>query len=149
MKRSIITIAFFFLACVAFCQQNNTEKNEKIQAEIMAIEKAGWQAWQDKNVDWYKTNTTEDFLMVLGAGTRNKAEVLKATSGECDVKSFALSDFKFVMLNENAVLMNYTADQDAMCGGKASATKVRASVNYVKRGGKWLEAFYTETPLTQ
>ena len=53
------------------------------------------------------------------------------------------------MLDENAALLTYTAMQDAVCNGETIPAKVRASVNYVKRGGKWLEAFYMETPITQ
>ena len=86
---------------------------------------------------------------IFGNGIRNKAAVIAATSTECKVKSFSLSNFQFVMLNKDAVLMTYTALQDAVCGGTTNAPKVQASVNYVKRGGKWLEAFYTETPITQ
>ena len=39
--------------------------------------------------------------------------------------------------------------QDGYCGDKKLAEKIRASVNYIKRGGKWLEAFYMETPVAQ
>lgn len=129
--------------------QAKMQANPKVEAQIIAIEKAGWQAWKDKDVSWYKKNTTEDFLMVLAEGTRSKADVLKATATECDVKSFSLADFKCVMLNENAALLTYTSVQDAVCGGQKSASKVRAAVNYVRRGGKWLEAFYMETPVPQ
>ena len=68
---------------------------------------------------------------------------------DCEVKSFSFDNFKFVMLDENAALLTYTAMQDAVCNGETIPAKVRASVNYVKRGGKWLEAFYMETPITQ
>ena len=129
--------------------QGNKALNEKIHAQIISLETAGWQAWKDNNPDWSKKNTTEDFIMVFGNGIRNKAAVIAATSTECKVKSFSLSNFQFVMLNKDAVLMTYTALQDAVCGGTTNAPKVQASVNYVKRGGKWLEAFYTETPITQ
>ena len=42
--------------------------------------------------------------------------------------------------------MTYTAMQDGACSGKIIPGNVRASVVYVKRGGKWLEALYMETP---
>ena len=129
--------------------QGNKANNDKVHAQIIALETAGWQAWKNNDAEWGKKNTTEDFIMVFGNGIRNKAASVKATTNECKVKSFSLSDFQFVMLNENAVLMTYTALQDAVCGGKTNAPKVQASVNYVKRGGKWLEAFYTETPVIQ
>ncbi len=148
MKKILMILMIVTSVTSLAFSQTKMAANTNAEAQIIALEKAGWQAWKDKNVDWFKKNTTEDFLMVLGEGTRNKADVLKATATECDVKSFSLAGFKCVMLNESAALLTYTAMQNAVCGGKTSAPKVRASVNYVKRGGKWLEAFYMETPAT-
>jgi Domain of unknown function (DUF4440) len=92
---------------------------------------------------------TEEFLLVNSEGVSNKTQVVKSTATDCDVKSYSLDNFKFVMLDKNTALMTYTAMQDGVCGGKAIPANVRASVNYVKRGGKWLEAFYMETPMAQ
>jgi len=64
------------------------------------------------------------------------------------VKSVSLADFKFVLLNKDAVLLTYVAHQIGACGGKTLAPKVRVSVNYVRRHGKWLEALYMETPIS-
>ena len=44
-------------------------------------------------------------------------------------------------------LLTYIATQDGVCAGKAITPKVRATVSYVKRGGKWLEAFYMVKPV--
>jgi hypothetical protein len=65
------------------------------------------------------------------------------------VKSYSLDDFKFVMLSKDVALLNYTAMQDGLCNGKKIPSQVRATVNYVRRGGRWLEAMYMETPMTQ
>lgn len=149
MKKVLILLAIAIgVSFIGYAQDNNAN-NKKLQAQIIALETAGWQAWKDNDSEWGKNNTTEDFIMVFGNGIRNKAASVAATATECKVKSFALSDFQFVMLNENALMMTYTALQDAVCSGKTSTPKVQASVNYVKRGDKWLEAFYTETPVTQ
>jgi hypothetical protein len=50
------------------------------------------------------------------------------------------------MLDKNAVLLTYTATQDAVCGGKQAPAKLQVAVNYVRRGGKWLEAMYMQAP---
>ena len=147
MKKMILMIAIG-TSSVAFSQKA-MPANKKLEAQIISLEKAGWQAWKNKDVAWYKANATEDFLQVFGDGTHNKAEVLKLTATECDVKSFSLADFKFVQLDENVALLTYIATQDAVCGGKANTPKERVSVNYVKRSGKWMEAFYMETPVVE
>jgi hypothetical protein len=50
------------------------------------------------------------------------------------------------MLDKNAVLLTYTATQDAVCGGEKAPSLLRVAVNYVKRNGKWLEAMYMQAP---
>jgi hypothetical protein len=146
-KLLMIMMIAIGVSSVAFCQTKKS-KNPKVEAQIIALEKAGWGAWKNKNAVWFKNNLTEDFVMVNSKGITNKAQILKTTN-DCEVKSFSLDNFKFVMLDENAALLTYTAMQDAVCSGETIPAKVRASVNYVKRGGKWLEAFYMETPITQ
>ena len=133
---------------VAFCQTTMANKST-IEAQVIAIEKAGWQAWKNKDVAWYKANVAEDFLMVNGEGVTGIADIIKSIPAGCEVKSFSLAGFKFVKLNESAVLLTCTAMQDAVCGGKTLPAKVRSTVNYIKRGGKWLEVMYMETPITQ
>jgi enamine deaminase RidA (YjgF/YER057c/UK114 family) len=58
-----------------------------------------------------------------------------------------LDDFKLVMLSRDAVLMTYTATQDGVCSGQKIPRQVRSTVNYVRLGGRWLEAMYMETPI--
>ena len=129
--------------------QRKMPANPKLEARIIALEKSGWNAWKNKDVAWYKAHATEEFFQVFGDGILTKADVMKLTATECEVKSFSLADFKFVQLSESVALLTYIATQDAVCGGKANTPRVRVSVNYVKRGSKWLEAFYMETPVTQ
>lgn len=135
---------------VAFGQTKISKNtNNSVEPQIIALEKAGWEAWKNKNAAWFQTNLTEEFLLVNSEGISNKAQIVKSTPTDCEVKSFALDNFKFVLLDKDAALLTYMAKQDAVCNGKTIPANVRASVNYVKRGGKWLEAFYMETPTAQ
>jgi hypothetical protein len=147
MKKTMMILMIAIGVSSAAFSQTKMSKNPKLEAQIIALEKAGWEAWKNKKAAWFKTNLTEDFVMVNSKGVTNKAQVLKTTPTDCEVKSFSLDNFKLVMLNENAALLTYTAMQDAVCSGETIPAQVRASVNYVKRGGKWLEAFYMETPM--
>ena len=149
MKKIIMVLMIAVAASMTVFGQTKMSKDDQVKAQIIALEKAGWEAWKNKNAAWYQTNITEDFLLVNSEAVSTKAEVVKSTATDCDVKSYSLDNFKFVMLDKNAVLMTYTAAQDGVCNGKTIPANVRASVNYVKRGGKWLEAFYMETPMAQ
>lgn len=147
-KIMMILMITMGISSVAF-GQTKTSKDPKVEARIIALEKASWQEWKNKNSTWFQTNLTEDFLSVHNDGVTDKAQTVKSIAADCEVKSFSLDNFKFVMLDKNATLLNYAAMQDAVCSGKAIPANVRVSVAYVRRGGKWLQALYTEIPVAQ
>ncbi len=149
MTKTIIILISVFLIVTSIKAQVNSSKQDRVKQHIIALEKSGWQAWKNKDVEWFKTNTTSEFLSISSSGISDKSQVIESTLTDCDVKSVALTNFKFVMLEDNVILLTYTATQDGICNSNKLAEKLRASVNYVKRDDKWLEAFYMETPITE
>jgi len=146
MKKSLCAV--FILLCVtttSFGQKPAFDK--KVKEQIIALEKSGWEAWKNKTVAWFEKNTSSDFLTISADGISDKAQVIKSTPVDCDVKTYSLSDFTFVMLTKDVVYVTYIATQDASCGGVQLPAKVRAAVTYVKRENKWKEAMYIDTPL--
>ena len=147
MKKIIISMMIAIAASsVVFGQMKS--KDNSVETQIIALEKQGWEAWKNKDSAWYQTNITEDALHVHGAGVSTKAQLISNLAA-CEVKSVSLNDFKFLMVNKDAALITFTGMQDAVCGGKTQPATVRASSLYVKRGGKWLNVFYTEVPAVQ
>jgi hypothetical protein len=134
------------LSAVAFAQ-SSTSKNSNLETQIIALERAGWEAWKKNDSSWIRDNVTEEFLLVNSESVSDKAQVIRSTGSDCEVKSFSLDNFKFVNLDKHSVVMTYTATQDGVCLGKTIPAKVRSSVVYVKRGNKWLEALYMETAM--
>jgi len=149
MKKMIMVILIAIAASSLAFGQTKMPNDSKVEAQIIGLEKAGWEAWKNKDGSWTRDNVTEEFLLVNSEGVSNKTQVVNATATDCEVKSYSLDNFKFVTLDKDAVLMTYTAKQDGVCSGKPIPANVRASVVYVKRGGKWLEALYMETPTVQ
>ncbi len=149
MKRIMMILMIAIGVSSVTFGQTKMSKDSKVEAQIIALEKAGWNAWKNKDSKWFQDNVTEDFLLVNSEGVSDKAQVIKSTPTDCEVKSFSLDNFKFVMTSKDSALMTYTAMQDGVCSGKTIPAKVRASVVYVMRGGKWLEALYMETPATE
>ncbi len=147
MKKLIIIMMIAIAAASVAFGQRKLARDSKVEAKIIALEKAGWEAWKNKDSSWTRDNVTEEFLLVNSDGVSNKTQVLKSTAADCEVKSYSLDNFKFVTLDKDSVLMTYTAMQDGVCSGKTIPARVRATVVYVKRAGKWLEALYMETPV--
>jgi hypothetical protein len=146
-NRLVLVLATGLLAVspATFAQPANaTEKT--LESKIIALDTQGWQAYKNNDPIWFEKNTTEGFISISSDGTSNKSEVLKSVATDCKVTSFSLTNFKFVMLDKNAVLLTYTATQDAICGGKKAPAHLQVAVNYVNRGGKWLEAMYMQAP---
>jgi len=149
MKKMILVILIAIGAISFALGQTKMSNDSKLESQIIALEKAGWEAWKNKDSSWTRDNVTAEFLLVNSESVSNKTQVIKATATDCEVKSYSLDNFKFVTLTNDSVVMTYTAMQDGVCSGKTIPTKVRASVVYVKRGGKWLGALYMETPTGQ
>ncbi len=148
MKKIIMIMAIAIAASsVAFGQMKS--KDNSVEARLIAIEKQSWEEWKNKNGGFFQTLLTDEAVNVGVGGLSNKSQIVKSTSSDCEVKSFSVDNFKVVMLDKNVALLTYAAIQDGVCGGRTIPAKVFASSVYVKRGGKWLNAFYQETPPAQ
>ena len=131
-----------------YTETEASSDNSSVESQIIALEKKGWEAWKNKDADFFRMFLTDDALSVNSNGVSDKAQIIKSY-GDCDVKSYSLKDFKFQMLDKNSALITFTGTQDAVCGGEKSPSTVRATSVYVKRGGKWLNSLYTETAANQ
>jgi hypothetical protein len=149
MKKAVaILLSALTFATVTFAQQTRKDP-PSLKKYIIALDKSGWEAWKNNDVKWFQDHTTDDFITISAEGISTKADVIKATPTECKVKSYTLADFGFKVLNENTVVLTYTALQDAVCGGNKVPAKVRAAVTYVKKETRWYEAVYMDTPMEQ
>lgn len=146
MKKLILFVLILLSMATTARGEIARESEATLQARIIALDMQGWEAWKKNDPAWFQANTTEDFMSISSDGISSRSQVIQATATDCAVKSFSLADFKFVMLDKNAVLLTYTATQDAVCGGKPAPTTLRVAVNYVRRGGRWLEAMYMQAP---
>lgn len=142
--RGAIILCMALLSTTAFAGPESSE--EELEAHIIALDTEGWNAWARNDPTWFVRNTTDSFVSISSAGVASKSEVVQGVPGDCKVSSFSLSDFSFTRLDENAVLLTYTADQDAICGGEKAPSPVRVAVNYVRRDGRWLEVMYMQSP---
>ncbi|MEP6903122.1 MAG: hypothetical protein ABJA66_15325, partial [Actinomycetota bacterium] len=98
-KIMMILMIAIGVSSVAF-GQTKMSKDSKVEAQIVALEKAGWEAWKNKNAAWFQNNVAEEFLGINSEGISNKEQVVKSTPTDCDVKSYSLDNFKFVMLSK-------------------------------------------------
>jgi len=145
MRRIAVMVLGFvlLLSAVQLCSQMNATAEKALESK----EQAGWQAWKDHDAKPVEAMFTDDSISIAdGTVAKGKQQVLKSiTDSGCVVNSFSLSDFSYMWLDKDTVVMRYTATQDATCGGKKQAGKVLATSIWQKKGGKWLSPFHQET----
>jgi hypothetical protein len=125
-----------------------SDKKESVETQIIALEKQAWAEWKNGNKKFVENYLADDAFFVNAEGVINKAQIVAAV-GSCQFNDYSLEGFAVKILDKNAVLVNYTANQDIVCNGEAAPKAVRSTTVYVKRKGKWLSTFYTEIPIVQ
>lgn len=149
MKKIFVFMMIAIAASSAvFGQMKSKGNGNSVEAQVIALEKQAWEEWKNKNRGFVQNFLADDAFFVYGDGVVNKTQIVKAI-GSCEFKSYSLDNFRFLMLDKNAVLLTYTTAQDIVCGGKTQPAMVRSTSVYVKRSGKWLNTFYMETPAVQ
>lgn len=130
-----------------------TEKNVGVRGEtdeaeaIIAREEGFWDAWKNRQADFFKENLTEESVVIVGTGRKGKSQVVEEISKtDCIVREYSLADFKAISLGRNAFLLTYRAFQRVTCGGKELPARVYASSIYVTRRGVLVRVFHQETP---
>ncbi|MFZ0315284.1 MAG: nuclear transport factor 2 family protein [Candidatus Korobacteraceae bacterium] len=145
MRRLVlVTLAVaVVLSAVGLYAESNTDVEKALQSK----EQSGWQAWKDHDMKPFEGMLPDNVINIAdGSMTKGKQQIMSAmTSQDCKVNSFSLSDFSYMWLDKDTVLMTYNAMQDATCGGKKQAGKVIASSLWQKKGGKWVSPFHQET----
>ena len=145
MRRIALTALGFALLLSGV--QLYAQTNAAVEKTLQSMEQTGWQAWKDHDAKPVEGMTPDNVINIAdGAVSKGKQQVLKsmADSG-CTVNSFSLSDFSYMWLDKDTVLMTYTATQDATCGGKKQAGKVIAASLWQKQKDKWMSPFHQET----
>jgi hypothetical protein len=143
----IPVIVFVFALLSAGAVQSHSQSNKAVEDALKAKEQVGWQSWKDHNAKPVDEMTPDEAINIAdGVVTKGKQKILSATmSTACDVKSFSLSDFSFLWLDKDSVVITYTATQDATCSGKKQNEKVIASSLWQRKSGKWVSPFHQET----
>lgn len=147
MRRFVI--AMLGLAVLLSVVPSFAESPSDTEKMLQSKEQSGWQAWKDHDKKAFDEMLPENSINIAGGSVdKGKQQIVKEISDPgCMVNSFSLSDFSYIWLDKDTVMMTYNAAQDATCGGKKMPDKVVASSLWQKKGGKWLSPFHQETPM--
>ena len=91
------------IASSASFGQPKMSKDSKVESQIIALEKQAWEAWKNKNRDFVQNYLSDEAFFVYGDGVTDKSQIVKGF-GTCEIKSYALDEFKFLMLDKNSAI---------------------------------------------
>ncbi len=114
---------------------------------LVDLEKRSWVAWKGNDGAFFSDFLSDDHVEVGARGVLGKSDIVAGVgSAACKVESYALGEIKFTRIAEDAALLSYRAEQKTLCGGHAVPSPAWASSLYVKRGARWVNVFYQQTP---
>src|SRR3954469_10832084 len=154
MQKRLPLLLVSLLLSVSVCHAQTSRKAKgtataqgSLEKALAAKETALWEGWKSKNTAAFEKGLSADAVMVGDTGVETKALLMKdITIMPCEIKSYALSDFKVTMIDVNSALLTFKAKQDYTCHGEAGPSPIYGSSVYVRRNGQWLNIFHQETP---
>jgi hypothetical protein len=117
-----------------------------VKENLITLEKQSWEAWKNRNAEFFKDFLSDDHVEVGFYGVANKTDVVATVATPaCVVRSYSLDPIKVTLLDANTALLTYHAAQDTSCHDKPVPSPVWVSSLYLKRGDRWLNVFYQQT----
>lgn len=133
---------------------SNTNSNTSAPATdanveaIVAVEKAGWEAWKARDAAKLGGMTTSNlaFVGLFGNYTGSKDETIKSwTGGPCDIKSTNITDSSGQMISSTVGMISFKGTAEGTCD-EMKLWPLWGTSFYVKEGDAWKLAFGFETP---
>ena len=115
------------------------------EADIIAKEKAGWDAIKKKDWDALGKLLASDFTDVEDDGVYDKAGSI-ASLKDFDLSDITYSDWKMLTIDKDAVILTYNLNPKATVKSQAIPPgPYHAAAAYVNRDGEWLGIYYQQT----
>ena len=115
------------------------------ESDIIAKEKASWDAIKTKDWDGFGKMLASDYIEILDDGVHDKTSALTEIK-DFDLSDVTFADWKMLPIDKDAVIITYTATAKAKFKGEAVPPGPYREVSaYVNRNGEWVTVFYQET----
>lgn len=123
--------------------------NAALADAVTAREKQLWDTLKNRDHDAFGKMLASDMIYISTNVVGDKAGTISG------LKEFApteinLSDWKTVVLDEDAVVVTYTVDAKGTAGGQPLPPgAMRASTAWFKRGAEWLAVYHQDSPIKE
>ena len=160
MKKILALVSFLTVlaACTAPTGNTNMTSNANTnttaetkstagasEADLIAKEKAGWDAIKKKDWDGLGKLLASDFIDVENDGVYDKAGSI-ASLKDYNLTDITYSDWKMLTVDKDAAVLTYNLNPTGTYNGQAIPPgPYRAAAAYVNRGGEWLGVYFQQT----
>ncbi len=122
-------------------------KPDALTDALMAVEKAGWDAWVARDAKGIESIMGKDFMYVSGKGPLDRAAAIKNWADpKCEGLAYTFHDPASISLSADVALVTYHAATKGKCDGVAMPAGFWVASFSQKEGGAWKNAFYTDIP---
>ncbi len=136
-----------FLLAATVPLKSAPEPSAALKEELVQLETQSWEAWKNHDGKFFEGFLSDDHVEVGFGGLTSKTEVVAGVaSGVCEVKKYSLDHLELKMLGDDMALLTYYEAQETSCQGKAVPSPCWVSSLYRKRGERWLNVLYQQTP---
>ena len=118
------------------------------EADVIAKEKAVWDAIKNKDYETFANMLADTQIEILPESVYDKAGSIAGVK-EFEPTEYTFSDWKYLPINKDAVVIVYHVDVKGKYKGKEfPPMSARASSAWVNRNGKWLATYHQECEAT-
>jgi hypothetical protein len=115
------------------------------ESDIIAKEKATWDAVKKKDWDAFGKMLANDYIEILDNGVHDKTATL-ANVKDLEISDVTFADWKMLPIDKDAVILTYSATVKGTYKGEAfPAGPYRDAAAYVNRDGQWMAIYFQET----
>ncbi len=153
----LITLLIVSMTASFMAQTGNRQVatgSKSTEEMLISYEKQSWEAVKRKDYKTFESFLADDFYDIFANGKGvTKSELLQNYIRGVNLIDYSLSDFKVIMLNDDAAIVVYTAlahgTESQAQSRKVKVSEIHAAVTsgWAKRDGKWLNVFYRENDI--
>jgi uncharacterized protein (TIGR02246 family) len=140
---------FLIFAMYAVTVSSPTMADE-LKDELVAKEKASWEAWANGNGDAFQEILAEDATYAVageGITVGRNAIIDGIRANNCQIDDLSFSDFSLRQLTADIALLTYSASSNTTCNGQKLPSSVYATSIWIRQDGQWRTTSYQETAL--
>ena len=147
MKKLIAGVCFLVLlaACQPVANENMANANKTpetkavappSEADMIAKEKASWDAFKRKDADAFKKMLAPEYVEITPNGPGDTAATLAAMK-DVEISDLSFADWKMTTIDKDLVLLTYTTTQKGTYKGEAFDGTNRHGAAWINPNGEW------------